>query len=391
LDHSGCIPLLVKGGFRGKIYCTPPTRDLAKIILEDSAKLQEEDAEYANRLGFSKHAPAKPLYTVSEAHASLSRFETIADSTWHPLFEEMKFRFTPSGHILGSAFIEIDHKGTRFVFSGDLGRTNPLLLNPPTLIERADILVVESTYGDRIHEQQTVLKRMETIVHETLMRKGHLLIPSFAVGRTQDVIYILSQLRKEKKIPSDVPIYLDSPMGVDATDIFLTYPQWHRLPSTEAAALGKTATMVRSQQQSEELLHRKTSTIVIAGSGMISGGRILHHLFKRLPDDRNTVLIVGFQAAGTRGRLLREGIPELKIHGQYVPVKARIEEITTLSAHADQAEILAWLRGFKHPPQKTFIVHGEPQASDALRVRIKDTLGWETLIPQMTESFPVAL
>lgn len=382
LDHSGYLPLLIKNGFSGKVYCTPPTRDLAKIILVDSAEIQQEDADYANRMGFTKHSPAKPLYNVADAKTALKHLSVVHTEEWTKISSHLKFRFTPSGHILGSAFVEIKAGGTKITFSGDLGRQKPLILKPPRPIEHTDYLVVESTYGDRIHDTLSPLKELKRIVTETLARKGHLIIPSFAVGRAQDMLYLLSQLRSQKEIPESVPIYLDSPMGIDATDTFLEYPEWHTLKERTIKELCSMVTMVRNQQQSNEIMRRKQSSIVIAGSGMLSGGRVLRHLESRLPDPRNTVLLVGFQAAGTRGRLLRDRIPELKMYGQYVPVRARIEEISTLSAHADQAETIEWLKHFNTPPLHTFIVHGEPQAADALRVRIKDTLDWSCSIPK---------
>jgi metallo-beta-lactamase family protein len=286
---------------------------------------------------------------------------------------------------LGSAFVELKVDGKTIVFSGDLGRREPLILRSPSILEEADYILIESTYGDRAHSQESPAKALAKITQDTLSRKGHLLIPSFAVGRTQDLLYLFSILKKQKKIP-DVPIFLDSPLGINATEIFSEYPTWHALNAAEVKSLCQVATMVKSRQQSKELLQKKNSSIVIAGSGMVSGGRILHHLSKRLSDSKNTLLLTGYQAAGTRGRLLQDGVSELKIHGQYMPVRAQIEEISTLSAHADQREILSWLRNFKSPPKKVFIVHGEPQASDVLRVRIQDALGWECHIPKFLES-----
>ncbi|MGZ3709604.1 MAG: MBL fold metallo-hydrolase RNA specificity domain-containing protein [Bdellovibrionota bacterium] len=384
LDHSGYLPVLVKNGFAGTVFCTKPTQDIAKILLNDAGHLEEEEAAFLNRHGISKHHPAKPLFTTLDAHEAMRHFLPLEESRWTEIWPGWKLRFQNSGHILGSAFVEIDLQGERFVFSGDLGRSHPLILKDPALIEQADYLFVESTYGDSFHPQTPALDELERIVLETLHRKGHLLIPSFAVGRTQDVLYLLSVLRKKKRIP-EIPTFVDSPLGVSATEIFVEYPNWHRLSNHEIQEMQNSVTLVHSQQQSQELLHKKNPTIIIAGAGMMTGGRILHHLAARLPDDRNTVLIVGFQAAGTRGRLLEHGIPDLKIHGQYIPVRAKIERIPGLSAHADQGEILSWLGGFKSAPKTTFIVHGEPQAADALRVRIKDKLHWEVEIPKHLE------
>lgn len=385
LDHIGYLPLLVKRGFRQSIFCTAPTRDLAKILLLDSAHIQEEDADYANRAGYSKHSPAQPLYTTDDAKSVFPLLKSLKESQWIEILPGWSVRFRSSGHILGSAFIEVKVDGKTIVFSGDLGRSEPLILRSPSVIEEADYLLIESTYGDRVHSQESALKVLGKVTQDTLSRKGHLLIPSFAVGRTQDLLYLFSVLKAQKKIPN-VPIFLDSPLGINATDIFTEYPTWHSLNASQVKALRQVVTMVKSRQQSKELLQKRSSTVVIAGSGMVAGGRILHHLAKRLSDSRNTVLLTGYQAAGTRGRLLQNGIAELKFHGDYVPVRAHIEEISTLSAHADQKEILTWLRNFKSPPKKTFIVHGEPQASDALRVRIQDSLSWACHIPRYLET-----
>ncbi len=386
LDHCGYVPVLVRDGFQGKVYCTPPTRDLARVILMDSGKIQEEDAARANAEGFSKHHPAKPLYGVEDATRALKSFAQLPQDEWNDLGDGIQFRFKNSGHILGSSLVEIKTPDFKISFTGDLGRSEPLTLCPSATITETDYLVVESTYGDRLHSPLSPLKSLAKVVNDTFERKGQLLIPSFAVGRTQDVLFLLSKLKSVSQI-HDVPIFIDSPMGMTATDIFESYPEWHRLTKEEMTDFYRNVTMVKSQQQSEELLRRKDPAIVIAGSGMLTGGRILSHLLKRLPDERNTVLIVGFQAAGTRGSLLHSGITELKIYGQYVPVRAHIEEISSLSAHADQREMLSWLSNITIPPKKTFIVHGEAQASDALRVRIQDTYRWSTAIPKQDEEF----
>lgn len=384
LDHSGYLPLLVRNGFTGKIYCTAPTKELAKIILTDSAHIQEEDADYANKAGYSKHSPAKPLYTSEDVFRSLKLICPLSPDKWIKIADETKIRFSQSGHILGSAFVEINSLGTKIVFTGDLGRATPLMMRAPSQITAADYLVIESTYGDRIHSSESPLHVLKRVINDTLARKGHLVIPSFAVGRVQDVLYLISKLKRQKQIPN-VPVYLDSPMGIQATEVLLDYPEWHKLGAKEIQSFCQDVILVRNQQQSSELTRAKKSTIVVAGSGMLTGGRVLHHLEARLGDPRNTVLLVGFQAAGTRGRLLLDGIPELKMYGQYVPVRAHVESLSSLSAHADQAEMIAWLKGFRTSPKKTFIVHGEPQAADALRVRIQDSLKWIAEIPTQFE------
>jgi metallo-beta-lactamase family protein len=386
LDHSGALPLLVHQGFRGPIYSSQPTRELAEVILKDSARLQEEDADFANRHGYSKHSPARPLYTLEDAEFALTRFESIPKDRWRETPGRVKFRLLPSSHILGSTFIEIAVKDTRIVFTGDLGRRNPLLYYPPTQIHEADYLILESTYGDRCHSGASAIDGLEKVINSTYQKGGHLIIPCFAVGRAQELIYLLWQLRNKKKIPR-LPIYLDSPMGEAATRIFRENGNWHRLDPDDVASMCSIVTVLQQQKQSIQAMKSEHPSIVIAGSGMISGGRVLHHLAERLPDSRNSVLLVGYQAPGSRGRLLKDGASELKIHGQYVPVHAEIHEISDLSAHADQNEILSWLKNFTRPPKKVFINHGEAQAADALRVKIRDTLKWECVVAREDEPY----
>jgi metallo-beta-lactamase family protein len=386
LDHSGYLPLLGRHGYSRAIFASAPTRDLARLLLADSAHIQEEDAEYANKKGFSKHRPAEPLYTAEDAARVMRLFMPVPSAKWIEILPGWKLRLQSSGHILGSTFVEIETAGQRVVFSGDLGRTHPLTLPPPSRIARADTLIVESTYGDRIHPGALALDELERVINRTVLRGGLLLIPSFAVGRTQDVLYLLSELRRHHRIPG-LPIYLDSPLGIHATEVLASHPSWHRLSESEVNRIYDITTIVKTRAESKALLHLKESAIILAGSGMVTGGRILHHLEKRLPDSRNTVLLSGFQAAGTRGRLLRDGATELKMHGRYVPVHAEIVSLDGLSAHADQSEIVAWLREFTQAPARTFIVHGEPQASDALRLKIRDTLGWDAHVPAALESF----
>lgn len=390
LDHSGALPLLVREGFRGKIYCSAPTRELARLILLDSAKLLAEDAEFANKHGYSKHHPAKPLYTQADVLRALEYFHPVRPGKWHALPGGAQFRLTRSGHILGSTFIEIEAEGKRLVFSGDLGRSQPLLYDPPTRIESADFLVVESTYGDRNHLEgpgtEPVRTKLARIVRETHQRGGQVIIPSFAVGRTQELLFLLSHLKKDGLIP-ELPIYLDSPMGVSATRIFTEFPDWHRLGRAEVDQLCRETQVLESRLESIRVMREAAPAVIIAGSGMIEGGRVLHHLAERLPDERCTVLLVGYQAPATRGRLLRDGAGELKIHGRYVPVKCHIEEVIGLSAHADQSEVLEWLHGFKKAPEKLFLNHGEPQASDALRVKVAHEFGWSCIVPTLNQEF----
>jgi metallo-beta-lactamase family protein len=387
LDHSGALPILTRQGFRGPIFSSQPTRELSEIILKDSARLQEEDADFANRHKYSKHSPAKPLYTLEDAQFALSRFESIPKDRWRETPGRIKFRLTPSSHILGSTFVEImTDDGQRIVFSGDLGRKNPLLYAPPSTIASADFLILESTYGDRNHQGASAIQTLEKLVHEVQNRGGHLIIPSFAVGRTQELLFLLWKLRTQKRIPH-IPIYLDSPMGEAATRIFIENQAWHCLDADDVEKMCSIAHIIHKQDESIRLMRSNTPAIVIAGSGMISGGRVLHHLQERLPDSRNIVLLVGYQAPGTRGRLLKDGASEIKIHGRYVPVRAEIHEVSDLSAHADQSEIISWLKGFERPPRKVFINHGEAQASDALRIKIRDTLGWDCIVARESENY----
>jgi metallo-beta-lactamase family protein len=377
LDHTGYLPLLVRQGFRGPVYATAPTRDLSRLILLDSAHLQTEDADFANRHGYSKHRPAEALYSDEDVRLAMSRFEELPLQTWEEILPGWKLRLQKSGHILGSTFVELEVEGKRTVFSGDLGRQTPLTLDPPAALKEADYLLIESTYGDRIHPAVSPFNELAKIVADTVSRRGHLLIPSFAVGRTQDLLFLLSRLKKANALPK-VPVYLDSPLGIRATSVFAEHSSWHRLTAEDVRDMQELVTLVESPIKSKGLLELEGSSVVIAGSGMLSGGRILHHLRARVGDPKNMVALVGFQPSGTRGRHLKEGAAELKIYGNYYPVRAEVRELTGLSAHADQREILAWLSNFKdgRVPKNTFIVHGEPHSADALRVRIQDSLGW---------------
>ncbi|MBS1960611.1 MAG: MBL fold metallo-hydrolase [Bdellovibrionales bacterium] len=391
LDHSGYLPVLNARGFRGKIYCSAPTRELSRLILLDSAKLSEEDADFANREGYSKHRPALPIYDRKAVQEVMERFHAVPSGKWISIGPEVKIRLSPSGHILGSTFVEIEAGGKRVVFSGDVGRKHPTLYDSPVRLERADTVVVEATYGDRNHleESASIDRRLIEAVRETHSRGGHVLIPAFSVGRVQEILYRLSTLKRRRELP-EIPVYLDSPMGIEATRIFTEFPAWHRLEREEVDRLCKTAIAVKSRSESIRIMREDAPAIVIAGSGMLAGGRILHHLAARIGDPRSTVLLVGYQAAGTRGRLLQDGASEVKMHGRYFPVRARIATIPGLSAHGDQSDLLDFVRGFETPPKRIFLNHGEPQALDALRVKIKDTLGQDAVIPHLGERFDLS-
>ncbi len=374
LDHCGYIPLLVKKGFKGKIYMTPPTKELTELILLDSAKIQEEDAEHANAMGYSKHHPAKPLYTTEDAELAFSRFVTIEHSVEFELTPDVSFQFRKNGHILGSACVELNCYGKKIIFSGDIGRYTSDFLLPPSNIDGADFVVMESTYGDRLHDQKNPSDQLAAIINKTILQHGNVLIPSFAVGRAQEIMHIINELKNSAKIPTHVPVYLDSPMAANATDILCRYPKWHKLSHDKCTSVCKDVIINRDYHNTKKIIANSNSKIIIAASGMITGGRVLEYLKHYLGDKRNTILLVGYQAEGTRGRALQNGAHEIKMHGKFYPVKAAVAEIPGLSAHADQAELIHWLKQFKHLPEKIFLVHGEPSAQEALRVKIQDEL-----------------
>ncbi len=382
LDHCGYLPMLVKQGFRGRIYCTKPTKDLARVILLDSAKIQEEDADFANRKGFSKHSPALALYTSEDVEKALSLFKTVEPEEWiSPRTQGLKFRFMPNGHILGSASIEVECQSKKIVFSGDLGRTQPLLFEKGLRLSQANHVVIEATYGDRAHPKMDPAEELRIAVSDVVESGGHLIVPAFAVGRTQDLIFLLSELRRKNQIPA-IPVYLDSPMAIRTSEIFTNHPSWHRLDESQINQMEELVTLVRTRDESIGVMRSKDPCVVIAGSGMASGGRVLHHLESKLADPKSIVLLTGYQAAGTRGRFLQEGSPTLKFHGRYVHVRAQIRMIEGLSAHADQIELLDWLSAFVPSKPAISIVHGEPHAADALRVRIQDQLGLHATVAQ---------
>ena len=380
LAHSGYIPLLVKSGFSGPIYATAATRDLCEVLLPDSGHLQERDAEFANRHGFSKHRPAKPLYTQAEAEACLGRFIPTDFEQELSITSGLTARFLPAGHILGAALIHISDGGRSILFSGDLGRPESATMLAPAIVRETDFLVVESTYGDRRHENADPEDRIAEIINRVVARGGTVLIPAFAVGRAQSILFHLQRLRASNRI-SDVPIFLDSPMAIDASDIFCDPLAEHRLTAEQCRAACRVATYVREAEDSKALDANAVPKIIISASGMATGGRILHHLKNFVSDARNAVLFTGFQAGGTRGAAMTSGAKTVKIHGSYIPVRAEVENLHMFSAHADADEILAWLGNFTSAPRQTFVTHGEPAASDALRHRIEEELGWTCCVP----------
>lgn len=386
LDHSGYLPLLVRNGFSGEVICTEATRDLCDILLPDSGFLQEKDAEFANRHGFSKHKPALPLYTEEDANTSLKQFRPFPfDRELGPV-EGIKVRFLQAGHILGASIVEIESEGVRLVFSGDLGRSGDPIMVDPTPVERADYLVVESTYGDRRHDPGDPADELADIVSRTIERGGSVIIPAFAVGRAQSVMYHIMRLKAENRISADLPVFLDSPMAINASQVFCDHMKEHRLAAGECRAVCDVARYIREAEDSKALDAEPMPKIIISASGMATGGRVLHHLKHYAPDYRNAILFAGFQAGGTRGAAMVAGAESVKIHGQYVPIKAEVHNLQMLSAHADGDEIIDWLGRFRSPPKRTYVTHGEPAASDALRRRIEEELGWACQVPEYRDA-----
>lgn len=397
IDHSGYLPRLVRDGFDGTVYATPATVELSRIMLPDSARLQEEDADYLNKTGATKHHPALPLYTEKDANAACRLMESVNYHKRIQLTKKLSFEFVTAGHILGSGFVLFDvecNDGAtrRVVMTGDLGRYNEPIINDPSNVDDADYIVVESTYGDREHSDFDVKAKLAEIVNDTVKRGGQVLIPSFAVGRTQLLLYLLRELEEEGRIPI-IPVYVDSPMAGSATKLYLRHkedhdPEMKDLMSDRKNPLAtQRFNVARTRDESKAVSASDTSSIVISASGMATGGRILHHLRKRLPDERNTVVFVGYQSEGTRGRRLLDGEPEIKIFGEFVPVKAKVERLENLSAHADSREILRWLGGFRRAPKTVFLVHGEPKAQEALRQKIVEKFGWHVEVPDYLDKF----
>jgi metallo-beta-lactamase family protein len=416
LDHCGYLPRLVAQGFRGRIFCTPGTQDLCRIVLPDSGRIQEEDAENANREGYSKHAPALPLYRETDAFRALSQLQPVGYDRPVPVAPGVEVEFLNAGHLLGSSYARIRTDGLTILFGGDLGRFGRPVLPDPTMIAEADYLLVESTYGNRVHEKDDDGGRLAEVITETADRGGRVIIPAFAIGRVEELLYWIKRLEDQRRVPV-LPVFVDSPMAIEALARYTerlreldadVQPETHDQkaphgPADHADSTETRRTHARQERQvcafcterfrtisspveSKQLTQSKMPAIVISSSGMATGGRVLHHLKAALPDPRNTVLFVGFQAEGTRGRQLVDGAASVKIHGQMVPVHARVEKLEAMSAHADSDEILRWLGGFKQPPRKTFLVHGELAAMQALQTSIASRLGWSTAMPDHGET-----
>lgn len=380
LDHTGYLPLLVRNGFRGPVWCTAPTADLCGILLPDSGHLQEEEAAFANAHGFSRHAPALPLYTRADAEQALDRLRTAGWDAETEVAPGVSVRFRRAGHLLGAASVALAAEGRTVLFSGDLGRADDPLLHPPADPVACDALVVESTYGDRLHERLDPLEALADAIGRTAARGGTVLIPSFAVGRAQALLYHLHVLRAEGRMP-DLPVFLDSPMAVSATEIFRRHLDEHRLPAEVCEAAFSDVRVVNTVEASKRVDAMRMPRVVISASGMATGGRVLHHLKAMAPDPRNLVLFAGYQAAGTRGAAMVAGAREVKIHGAYVPVRAEVRALDALSSHADYGEILAWAARIPAAPRRVFVTHGEPVAADALRLRLEERFGWDCTVP----------
>lgn len=384
IDHTGYLPLLVKNGFTGPIYATHVTKELCAVLLPDSGHLQEEEALFANRHGYSKHHPALPLYTKEDAEKVLKQFVT---RDWHKkysLFDNCQLQFYRAGHILGAAFVQLNYQYKSILFSGDIGRPHDPVLHDPEKIQHTDYLVIESTYGDRLHHIVPPLEHLKKIINETAKRSGVLVIPAFAVGRAQNLLYYLYQLKQLKAIP-DLPIFLDSPMAINATHIFTNHLEELRISKEVCEQVSNIATYTNSTDESKEIDTHHNPMIIISASGMVTGGRVLHHLKTYAPDERNTILLTGFQAAGTRGARIQHGEKEIKMLGEMVPIRAHVEYLSNLSAHADYQEILDWLANFTAAPKKVFITHGEPKASAALKEKIEQRFGWTCELPEYLE------
>ena len=386
LDHSGYLPLLVKQGFGGPIYASEATADLCGLLLPDSGHLQEEDAEYANRKGYSRHSPALPLYTEADARHSLRRFRPLPFGQDVEVAPGVHASLANAGHVLGAATIRLNVGGASITFSGDVGRPVDAVMKAPEPIGETDYLVVESTYGNRRHPASDPSSQLADVIRRTVARGGIVVIPAFAVGRAQTLLHLFAQLKDRGAIPRMLPAYLNSPMAIDATGIYHRHRALHRLTDEECSRMCDAATFVNSAEDSRRLNGQRFPMVIIAASGMATGGRVLHHLKAFGPNPRNTILLTGHQAGGTRGAALAMGASSLKIHGEIVPIRAEVAMLDNLSGHADYAEITGWLSATKRAPRGVFVTHGEPDAADAMRQHLRDALGWEANVPEHLET-----
>ena len=389
LDHSGYLPLLAKEGFHGKVWCTPATRDLAKVLLPDSGHIQEEDAAFANRKGFSKHAPALPLYTESDALDSLKLIRTVPMGQAFEPLHGWTARFSSAGHILGAASLLLEVGGKRILFSGDLGRPDDMLMLPPDPPPAADAVVIESTYGDREHPEEDTLAELGPALQRVAARGGTAVVPVFAVGRAQEILHAIALLKANGVLPHGLPVYLDSPMAIHTTGLYDNHLGEHRLNAAQCRDMEHVAKMTRTVDESKAIAQQHGPKVILSASGMATGGRVLHHLAQYLGHHRNMVVLTGYQAPGTRGDSLARGNKAIRIHGQDVPVRAEVVQLQSASAHADASQLMDWLRASPRPPHRVFITHGDPGASDVLRQRIEHGLGWRALVPEHGSTWAV--
>ena len=384
IDHSGFVPRLVELGFRGRVYATPASVELCRLLLPDAGHLQEEEARYANRHGFSKHAPALPLYTVESARRALERFETRRSGERFEPLAGFEACFHPAGHILGAASVHLRCAGRSILFSGDLGRSDDLVMKPPAPPQGADCVLVESTYGNRSHRGRDPLAQLADVVCRTAARGGVIVMPAFAVGRAQTLLHAIQQLKAVHRIP-DLPVYLNSPMAADVTALFARHADEHRLTPEACRAMSAGVKIVNSEDESRALNGLRYPSIIVSASGMATGGRVVHHLKAYAPDARHAIVFAGFQAAGTRGASLVGGATQVKIHGEWVPVRAEVASLDGLSAHADREDLLDWIAALPRPPKHVYVTHGEPEAADSLRQAIEERHRWPCSVPEYLE------
>ncbi|WP_284653244.1 MBL fold metallo-hydrolase [Flavobacterium terrisoli] len=384
LDHCGWLPRLVEQGFCGKIYCTSPTKDVARLVMLDSAKIQEEEAELANKGKYSKHLIAEPLYTIKQAEKVLPLFRIIETGKPVALDAEISAEFSNAGHIIGACSISLCIENKLLVFSGDIGRDNDVLMFPPVRPKKADYVFLESTYGNRLHPKDDASLELETYINNTIRNNGTVIIPGFAVERAQSVMYLLWQLKKEKRIP-DVPYILDTPMGISVLDILRENSKWHKLSPEDCAEMCAMFTLISNYEDTIATIYDKQPKVVIAASGMLTGDRVLAYLEYYIGLATTTVIIVGYQAEGTRGRKLLENATEIKIYGKYYPVNAKILEIKGLSAHGDQTDLLNWVSELETKPKMVFLVHGENQPADEMRIKVRERYGYDSSVPQLLQ------